>query len=205
MGLPARGGYGVVVVEVVLVGAGSVVVGVVAVGVVDVGVVDVGVVVVASGVVLVVDVESGVVLVVEVESGVVLVVEVGVVLDGVVEVVVVFGGFVARPLSSRSFWIACCTSATCLATSAGVPAAPSDEIASSFLSSSLRRCSSSSEGTDLIDSTIWSAIAVVMHEGQLTFSAPAKFSGAIVSLCPTISTSWKETATVVHALQLANA
>jgi hypothetical protein len=194
---------------VVLVGAGSVVVGVASVGVVAAGVVEVGVVlvvVVESGVVLVVVVESGVVLVVEVESGVVLELDDGVVLDGVVAVGVVdFGGFVARPLSSRSFWIAFCTSATCLATAAGVPAAPRAEIASSFLSSSLRRCSNSSEGTDLIDSTIWSAIAVVMHDGQLTFSAPAKFSGAIVSLCPTISTSWKETATVVQALQLANA
>ena len=53
--------------------------------------------------------------------------------------------------------------------------------------------------------TIWSAIAVVMHAGQLTFSAPAALIGAIVLLCPTIRTTWNETATVVHALQFANA
>ena len=53
--------------------------------------------------------------------------------------------------------------------------------------------------------TIWSAIAVVMHAGQLTLSAPAALIGAITLLWPTIRTIWNETATVVHALQLANA
>src|SRR4051794_8686278 len=44
-----------------------------------------------------------------------------------------------------------------------------------------------------------------MHEGQLTLSAPAAFVGAITLLVPTISTTWNDTATVVHALQLASA
>ena len=69
----------------------------------------------------------------------------------------------------------------------------------------MSRCSSSSDGSDLSVTTIWSAIAVVMHDGQLTFSASATLIGVIVSLWPTISTSWNDTATVVHALQLASA
>ena len=36
-------------------------------------------------------------------------------------------------------------------------------------------------------------------------SAPAALIGAITLLRPTINTSWKETATVVHALQWASA
>ena len=41
--------------------------------------------------------------------------------------------------------------------------------------------------------------------GQLTFSASATLIGVILSVWPTTRTSWKETATVVQALQLASA
>jgi hypothetical protein len=53
--------------------------------------------------------------------------------------------------------------------------------------------------------TICLAIATVRHCGQLTLSASATLIGMTVSLRPTTSTSWNETATVVHALQLASA
>jgi hypothetical protein len=48
-------------------------------------------------------------------------------------------------------------------------------------------------------------MAVVRHDGQLTLSAPAASIGAILLLCPTISTIWNDTATVVHASQFAKA
>src|SRR5205809_705868 len=67
------------------------------------------------------------------------------------------------------------------------------------------RRSGSSGGTELSDTTIWVAIAVVTHDGQLTLSASATLIGMIVSVWPTTSTSWNETATVVQALQLASA
>ena len=44
-----------------------------------------------------------------------------------------------------------------------------------------------------------------MHDGQLSFRASATLIGAIVLLVPTTRTTWNDTATVVHALQLASA
>jgi hypothetical protein len=44
-----------------------------------------------------------------------------------------------------------------------------------------------------------------MHSGQLRLSASATLIGMIRSLWPTMSTSWKETASVVQASQLASA
>ena len=69
----------------------------------------------------------------------------------------------------------------------------------------MSRCSSSSDGADLTEITICFAIAVVMQLGQLRLSASATLIGMILSLWPTTSTSWKETASVVQALQLASA
>ena len=57
----------------------------------------------------------------------------------------------------------------------------------------------------LTETTICFAIAVVMQLGHLRLSASATLIGVIRSLWPTTSTSWKETASVVHALQLARA
>ena len=78
-------------------------------------------------------------------------------------------------------------------------------IASSFSSSAVSRRRSSSEGADVTETTICFAIAVVMHYGQSRLSASATLIGVIRSLCPTTRTSWKETAKVVQASQLASA
>jgi hypothetical protein len=86
-----------------------------------------------------------------------------------------------------------------------VPAAPSCGSASSCFSAVWIRVTSSSVGCDLSVITSWSAIAVVTHDGQFTFSAPAASIGAISALRPTIRTTWNETATVVQRLQLASA
>ena len=94
------------------------------------------------------------------------------------------------------------TALTWLRTSAG---GSEVSIASSFCSSSVSRRSSSSEGADLTEITSCFAIAVVMHSGQFRLSASATLIGMILSLWPTTSTSWKETASVVQALQLASA
>ena len=69
----------------------------------------------------------------------------------------------------------------------------------------MSRRSSSWEGADLTEITICFAIAVVMQLGHLRLSASATLIGMILSLWPTTSTSWKETASVVQALQLASA
>ena len=94
------------------------------------------------------------------------------------------------------------TALTWARTSAGESFA---SIASSFCSSSVSRRSSSSDGADVTETTICFAIAVVMHAGQLRLSASATLIGMIRSLWPTTRTSWKETARVVQALQLASA
>lgn len=60
-------------------------------------------------------------------------------------------------------------------------------------------------GRDLRVTTIWSAMAVVAHAGHRELSASAVLTGATILLCPTTSTTWTDTATVVHALQLASA
>ena len=78
-------------------------------------------------------------------------------------------------------------------------------IASSFLSSSVSRRRSSSEGADVSEMTSCFAIAVVMQAGQSRLSASATLIGMISSLWPTTRTSWKETASVVQASQLASA
>jgi hypothetical protein len=206
---------GVVVVEVVVVDDGVVVVGVVSVAdgaVVDDGVVEVGVVVADDGVaddgVAVVD--DGVAADVDdAGDGVVPVpppvVEVGVVEVAEREAVVSPDGLASRPLSSRSRCTSSCTACTCAAIALGEPPAPEPAIPSSFCSAALSRVVSSCDGCALIVTTIWSAIAVVTQDGQLTFSASAMLIGVIVFVCPTISTSWNDTATVVHALQLASA
>jgi hypothetical protein len=130
-----------------------------------------------------------------------------VVVDFVVVVVVVVDEvvFASWPLSLSAVSICFWTAATVAAIAAGDPFAPSDESASSCFSAVWIRCTSSSVGCDLSVTTIWSAIAVVRQYGQLTLSAPAALIGAITLLRPTTSTTWKETATVVHALQLAKA
>ena len=106
------------------------------------------------------------------------------------------------PLSSSSRWIASLTALTWARTSAGGSLV---SIASSFLSSAVSRRSSSSDGADVTETTICFAIAVVMQLGQLRLSASATLIGMIRSLCPTTRTSWKETARVVQASQLASA
>jgi hypothetical protein len=112
---------------------------------------------------------------------------------------------VTMPLSVSVVSTACCTAATCAAISAGVASAPSKGNAFSLARAacSFRR----SEAGGCLDTvtTIWSAIAVVMHAGQSAFSAPAALIGAIVSLCPTTRTTWNDTATVVQPRQRANA
>jgi hypothetical protein len=124
-----------------------------------------------------------------------------VVVAGVVEV----GGFVSSPLFVSSASICCWTATTAAAIAAGDPSAPSAGSALSCSSAARSFATSSSEGCDFNVTTIWSAIAVVMQAGQLTFSAPAALTGAIVLLWPMISTTWNDTATVVHALQFAKA
>ena len=57
----------------------------------------------------------------------------------------------------------------------------------------------------MTETTICFAIAVVMQAGQSRLSASATLIGMIRSLWPTTRTSWKETASVVQALQLASA
>ncbi|MDX6686096.1 MAG: hypothetical protein QOF86_2224 [Baekduia sp.] len=111
----------------------------------------------------------------------------------------------SSPLASRSCWISSWTWPTSAATAAGEPPAPSCEIASSFWSSAVSLCSSSAGGSAVMVTTIWSAIAVVTQEGQLTLSASATLIGMMVLVWPTINTNWNDTATVVHALQLASA
>lgn len=78
-------------------------------------------------------------------------------------------------------------------------------MACSFCSSAVSARSSSADGTERSVTTIWSAIAVVTQYGQLSLSASATSIGLITLLCPTTSTSWNETATVVQARQLASA
>jgi hypothetical protein len=140
------------------------------------------------------------------ELDVVVGVEVVVVLAVVVAAgVVEAGGFVSSPLFASSASICRCTATTAAAIAAGDPSAPSAGRALSFSSAARSFATSSSEGWDCNVTTIWSAIAVVMHAGQLTFSAPAALTGAIVLLWPMISTTWNDTATVVHARQFAKA
>ena len=94
------------------------------------------------------------------------------------------GGFASWPLSASASSICCCTAATWAAIAAGVPFAPSAESAFSCCSAAcdlLRRAPG--DGCDVSVTTIWSAIAVVRHAGQLTLSAPAALIGAIVLLC----------------------
>jgi hypothetical protein len=124
-----------------------------------------------------------------------------VVVAGAVEV----GGFVSRPLFASSASICRWTATTAAAIAAGDPSAPSAGRALSCSSAARSLATSSSEGWDFNVTTIWSAIAVVMQAGQLTFSAPAALTGAIVLLWPMIKTTWNDTATVVHALQFAKA
>ena len=88
---------------------------------------------------------------------------------------------------------------------AGVVSAPSSSSASSRSSSASDRSSSSSDGSSVSDTTIWLAMAVVTHDGQLPLSASAMLIGVTSGLVPTTSTTWNETATVVHAVQLAYA
>lgn len=119
------------------------------------------------------------------------------------EVVVVASGLAGRPLLLIVVSISCWTLSTSAATAAGVPLTPRDGSAFSCLSSMSSSRTSCFDGWDLSVTTIWSAIAVVTQAGQLSLSAPATLIGAIVLLWPTISTTWKETATVVQLLQSA--
>ena len=114
-------------------------------------------------------------------------------------------GLASRPLSSKSRCTSSCTAWTCAAIALGEPPAPEAAIPSSFCSAALSLVVSSCDGCALIVTTIWSAIAVVTQDGQLAFSASAMLMGVIVFVCPTTSTIWNDTATVVHALQLASA
>ena len=83
------------------------------------------------------------------------------------------------PLASSSRWIASVTALTWVRTSAGESLV---SIAPSFWSSSVSRRISSSDGTDLTETTICLAIAVVMQLGQLRLSAWATLIGVIRSL-----------------------
>ena len=82
---------------------------------------------------------------------------------------------------------------------------PATARASRRSSAACRRSRSSGVGSSVSETTIWLANAAVMQYGQPTFRASATFTGAMRSLWPTTSTTWNETATVVHALQLASA
>jgi hypothetical protein len=205
----------VVVVGSVVVVVGSVVVDcvvvdVVVVSAVVVGVVDVVVVVgaVVGSAVVVGVVEVPVVGVVVVVGPVVVGVVVPAVVVGVVVVVVaavVVNGWAREPLDSSADSTCCCTAPTCAAIAAGVPPAPRAGRASSFFSADSISSTSCRLGCFVSVTTIWSAIAVVRQAGQLTFREPAASIGAITALRPTISTTWNDTATVVHALQLAKA
>ena len=139
--------------------------------------------VVAPGVV-VVDVVLVVVFAVVVAVGVagagVVLVDVGV---AVVDALLELGGFATRPLSCSSVSICCWTAATSAAIALGVPSAPSAGSASSCSGPRSASPAARCDGAAVSVTTIWSAIAVVMQAGQLTFSAPATLIGAIVSLC----------------------
>ena len=113
-------------------------------------------------------------------------------------VVVVVLGVVSSPLSSRTVCTCCCTPATAAATAAGVPPVPNWGSAPSWDKILSILCSSGTGGCDLRVTTIWSAMAVVEQAGQFELSEVAWFTGAITLLCPTIRTTWKETATVVQ-------
>jgi hypothetical protein len=92
------------------------------------------------------------------------------------------GSPVTMPLELSVDSTCCCTAATCAAISAGVASAPRAGSASSRASAACSLFRSSADGCSDTVTTIWSAIAVVMHAGQSTFSAPAALIGAIVSL-----------------------
>lgn len=88
---------------------------------------------------------------------------------GVVDVDVLgleLGGFVSRPLLWSAVSISCCTVATCEATAAGVPPAPSEGSAFSCFRSFSSVATSVADGWDFSVTTSWSASAVVVHAGQ---------------------------------------
>jgi hypothetical protein len=120
----------------------------------------------------------------------------------VVEVVVVLSGAARSPLLLSTVSICCCTPFTTAATAAGVPCTPSRGRTLSSLKICSSWCSTRSDGAAFNVTTIWSARAVVVQAGQFELSALASLTGAMTLLCPTMSTTWKETATVVHAWHL---
>ena len=85
------------------------------------------------------------------------------------------GAGTAGRSSSNSSRISSSTSAS--SATAAATFRPRAVSASSLFKAATSRCWSSSEGSASSVTTIWLAIAVVMHSGQLTFSAPATLIG----------------------------
>ena len=122
--------------------------------------------------------------------------------DVAVVVVVVCSGAASNPLLVSTISTCRCTVFTTAATAAGVPRSPSNGRTFSSFKICSSCCSSRWDGAAFSVTTIWSAIAVVAQAGQFELRALASFTGAMTLLCPTISTIWNDTATVVQAVHL---